>query len=331
MSEARIGQGRLFGAGSPATGEPAEISIGDQLLEVRTTTRTHRAPFGLLRVREVGTGDLGLEFAWDDDEGVRAVQIFDPDSLRRLRADPFLASAPQMTALRARRRRSTFGRTLGWSAIALFLLAPLLLLLVFLWQADRIARAASEQISMDDEAKLGEQAFAAMSATLDLQDEGPAYEAVRTLGARLTQVSRYSYRFHVAKSDEVNAFALPGGIIVIHSGLLEATRRPEELAGVLAHEIQHVEQRHSLQAAIKNLGLRGLWMLVAGDVSGGLLGESALELTALTFSPMLKPRLTRRDSTCWWRAASTLTAWRTSSRYWRSAMDRRRRCCRPIP
>ncbi|HEY8537981.1 MAG TPA: M48 family metallopeptidase, partial [Steroidobacteraceae bacterium] len=111
-----------------------------------------------------------------------------------------------------------------------------------------------------------------------------AYEAVKTLGERLIAHSKYRYRFHVAKNDTINAFAVPGGIIVVHTGLISATRRPEELAGVLAHEVQHVELRHSLQAMIKDLGLRGLWSLVTGDLGGSLVGRAALELTSLSFS-----------------------------------------------
>jgi predicted Zn-dependent protease len=77
---------------------------------------------------------------------------------------------------------------------------------------------------------------------------------------------------------------LPGGIIVVNSGLISATRRPEELAGVLAHEIQHVEQRHSLRGAIQDLGLRGLWTVATGDVGATLAGQAAVELTSRKFS-----------------------------------------------
>ena len=150
--------------------------------------------------------------------------------------------------------------------------------------ADRIALAAARRVSVDQEAKLGEQAFAGMRAALDLEDSGPALDAVRALGIRLMQGSQYDYCWYVSKNAQINAFALPGGIIVVNSGLINATRRPEQLAGVLAHEIQHVEQRHSLQAVIKDLGLRSLWILATGDAGGSLMGRAALELTALTFS-----------------------------------------------
>jgi hypothetical protein len=82
----------------------------------------------------------------------------------------------------------------------------------------------------------------------------------------------------------VNAFALPGGVIVVNTGLIAATSRPEELAGVLAHEVQHVELRHSIRGMVKDLGLRGLFAFATGDRGGSLLGEAAVGLASLKFS-----------------------------------------------
>lgn len=55
------------------------------------------------------------------------------------------------------------------------------------------------------------------------------------------------YRFAVVRSDEVNAFSAPGGFIFVTTGTIEAARSEDELAGVLAHEIAHVAERHALQ------------------------------------------------------------------------------------
>jgi Zn-dependent protease with chaperone function len=278
------GPARLYGVDSPATGEDARFSISSSQLEVRTADKTLACPLDALRIREVGTGQLGLELAWDTNKGVRAAQIFDASALAALRVDAAIQSLPQMAAFRAGQRRSNVWRTVGWSALAIFLALPLLLILVFVWQAERIAQSAASRISIEQETSLGGQAFAAMRGSLKLEESGPAYEAVQSIGTRLTQGSKYRYRFHVATNDAINAFAVPGGIIVVHTGLIKATRRPEELAGVLAHEVQHVEQRHSLQAVIKDLGLRGLWLLVSGDIGSGLVGQAAMQLTSLSFS-----------------------------------------------
>jgi Zn-dependent protease with chaperone function len=285
MSQMTItGPARLFGGESPATGEDAQFSIEGNMLLVTAGARAHTVPLNSLRLREVGTGALGLELAWDADGVLYAAQIFDPAALSALRAQTSMQSLPQMTALRTSQRRGSVGRTLGWTALTVFLLLPLLLILVFIWQADRIAAAAASRISIEQEMKFGADAFATMKESLTFVDSGPAYEVVKSLGDRLTVGSKYRYQFHVAKDDSINAFAVPGGIVVVHTGLIDATRRPEELAGALAHEVQHVEQRHSLEAMVKDLGLRGLWAFVSGDLSGGLIGQAAVELTSLSFS-----------------------------------------------
>ena len=65
--------------------------------------------------------------------------------------------------------------------------------------------------------------------------------------ARLSDDRNLDWRFYVVDSREVNAFAVPGGFIYINRGLIERTRRLDELAGVLGHEIGHVIERHSVE------------------------------------------------------------------------------------
>lgn len=275
---------RVFGGGSPATGEPAELTVAGDRIHVRTDSGVDTPAIEALRVRQIGTDLAGIELAWDTAAGLRAVQVLNERDAQALASDPAFATTPQFAALRSRKRRDKAGRAAVWTVLGLVVLFPLLLLLVFIWQSDRIAAAIAERIPVAEEAKLGDHAFEQMRGSLELQSAGPAYDAVQSLGKRLTGSSKYTYRFHVAKNAAINAFALPGGIVVIHTGLIDATRRPEELAGVLAHEVQHVELRHSLRAMVKDLGLRGLWLLVSGDIGSGVMGRAALELTSLTFS-----------------------------------------------
>ncbi|MEE9238834.1 MAG: M48 family metallopeptidase, partial [Thermodesulfobacteriota bacterium] len=70
------------------------------------------------------------------------------------------------------------------------------------------------------------------------------------------------------KNDSINAFALPGGSIVVFEGLIKATKRPEELAGVLAHEIQHIEQRHSTKIILRETSIGFLVSAVTGTSEG---------------------------------------------------------------
>jgi predicted Zn-dependent protease len=88
----------------------------------------------------------------------------------------------------------------------------------------------------------------------------------------------------VAIDPRLNAFAVPGGHVVVYTGLLLAADSAEEVAGVLAHEVQHVEMRHALKNLLHNLGWRALLALALGDFSGGVWTGMAEHLGQLGYS-----------------------------------------------
>jgi Zn-dependent protease with chaperone function len=84
-----------------------------------------------------------------------------------------------------------------------------------------------------------------------------AVARVTALAAPLLRVlpqTTNGYQFHLVQDEDPNAFALPGGHIVIHTGLLELADRPEELLGVVAHEVAHVTERHIYRKLISTAG-----------------------------------------------------------------------------
>lgn len=170
--------------------------------------------------------------------------------------------------------------TRNWSLalIAITVLLPLLLIGAIVWQHDRIAAWAVDLVSIEQEAKFGEIIFSQQKAGLKLV-EGPALEMVKDIGGRLTANSRHKFQFFVTEDNAVNAYAMPGGFVVMHTGLLRKADTPEEVAGVLAHEVQHVEQRHSLRRIAQSLGLTAALSLLMGDMSGlASLGGDLLQL-----------------------------------------------------
>ena len=96
----------------------------------------------------------------------------------------------------------------------------------------------------------------------------------------------YTIRVSVVNNPIVNAFAAPGGYIVIFRGLLERTKTAEELAGVLAHELQHILLRHSTQAMLQEASTGILLAAVTGDASGAMAYglETARTLGMLRYS-----------------------------------------------
>jgi predicted Zn-dependent protease len=98
--------------------------------------------------------------------------------------------------------------------------------------------------------------------------------------ARLTADGRGDrYTFHVTVIDDslVNAMAAPGGQLVFFHGLLDAAATPEELAGVVAHEVQHVVLRHGTAGILRQIPLR---LLVAAVTGGGGIGDHAIGAAA---------------------------------------------------
>lgn len=293
----------LFGPGLPATGQ--RCTLVATATQVAASWPGAPAPVACALAKvafaEVGFGKPGLELKWaaHSDGGAASaspsaaantsadswlVHVLDPAAATALRTRADWAALPALAQLHRQQQRQRSRRRLGWVGIALLLLSPVLLLLLFLSQAGRLADAITARIPVAQEAKLGREAFQSMRDSLKLQDTGEAREVVTAIGRQLTQGSRYGYEFHVAEDPSLNAFALPGGIVVVNTGLLAATRRPEELAGVLAHEVQHVELRHGTAAIVKDLGWRMLWAWFTGDWGGSLAGQAAAELGSLKFS-----------------------------------------------
>ena len=273
----------IFGPGLPAAGARGTVRVSAVGVEAVAGDVSLRAPVADVRLRSVGFDQRGVEISWNSGAAAWAVHVLDGDAARRLLSTSALGSTPAAVALAGSRRR-TAAHWLGWSLLAAFLLLPVVLLLLFVANSSRIAGWLAGRIPIEQEVAIGRQAFAGMRAGLTLQSSGAAREAVNAIGARLTKGSKFTYEFHVAEDTSLNAFAFPGGVIVVNTGLIAATSRPEELAGVLAHEVQHVELRHSIRGMVKDLGLRGLFAFATGDLGGSLLGEAAVGLTSLKFS-----------------------------------------------
>lgn len=125
----------------------------------------------------------------------------------------------------------------------------------------------------------------------------------------------FFFRCHEVANDDVNALALPGGRIVIFSGLIDAVGNLDELAGVLAHEVAHVLGRDHLRLAARNLGARGAVAVLVG-VSQGLLAAGG-ELAAATVGPLTAAGRRRKRiasaSVCCTPPASIRGGWRRSS------------------
>jgi predicted Zn-dependent protease len=135
-------------------------------------------------------------------------------------------------------------------------------------------------ISVEQEVEIGRQAQAQVrKETPELGGEVQGY--VAGVGRALAQRAagpRYPYSFSIANYREINAFALPGGPVWVHRGALGAAGNEAQLAGVLAHEIAHIAERHAAGQITKALVAEGLLALLGaalGSDGGSRVAQAA--------------------------------------------------------
>lgn len=256
--------GLLHGPDLPPSGITTRLQfLGDQLRVTRADGGIEQVAADSLDVDVTGFNEDTLQLSWERNGYRHAVTVSDPAAHRAL-----LASAPVSMARRLKGGHSTMHyHRRKWNVVIGVLAGLALLVLLAWWQSQAITQWIANRVSMETEIGIGEQALRQLELEHELTQEGVAAKAVADIGARLTQGSRYQYRWYISDDKEVNAYALPGGIVVVNQGMLTAAANAEELAGVLAHEVQHVEQRHTLQQMIHAAGWAAVLAVVLGDVS----------------------------------------------------------------
>lgn len=275
-----------FGDDLPAAGAPCYLDISSVGLSIEFPDLLNETvPFTALAVEAGGFDHDQLVVKWERDGVGRRVYLKDPAlivSFRRFAAPELMAHLERTaeSVRRARQGRRTFLLVSAGSVLALVLT---------LWLGfDTLVRVAVNRIPVEWEQAIGESARREFLAGQTVVKEGPAVAAVQEVTKRLTdQILQNPYRFEVTvvRSDVVNAFALPGGYVVVFTGLLKKAESPEEVAGVLGHELNHVLLRHGLERIVKTLGLVAVVSILVGDQSGliGLAKQLGIELVTLKF------------------------------------------------
>lgn len=173
-----------------------------------------------------------------------------------------------------------------WGALLTFIGLPLLVVVLLFVYRHELVDTAVSSIPVDHEVRFAGELWQLQRSQFRLVEGTLANRFLDEVGQRLVRAraTPYRYQFHLADDPAVNAFAMPGGYVVVHRGLIESASSAEEVAGVLAHEIEHIEQRHSLRAMVQAAGLATVWTLVSGDLLGGATGEWLRHLAGLQFS-----------------------------------------------
>lgn len=201
---------------------------------------------------------------------------------QRILKNPFLnqhaSLNPEISRiLRAQTRSRLF--LAGFLLVSLGAIASL-----FLFK-ETLVQAAADRIPPSWEEKLGQAALTRIQTGKEFISDPEIRNRIMKIAEPIFEKlpdRRYDFRVFLVRDSQINAFALPGGIIVLHSGLILSATAPEQVAGVLAHETAHVTLRHGLRQIIGSVGLFALVQALFGDVSGLmaiLIDNSALLLT----------------------------------------------------
>lgn len=272
------GTGLLFGPGVDPAQNAARFSAGALGLQFQGQHADIAVPgWSALRWRKGGFNDSQLMVEWSTADGAFSLSVGDPASQAAL-----LAHLPGDSRDTTGPSRAT--RTASNTMILVLVCLPIVVIGLLVWQADRLIDWAVSNIPVQTETRLGREAFAQQRQGLAIVDDHPALPMLRAIGKDLTPGSPYPYEFHIVRDESINAFAMPGGFVVVHTGLLASADSAEELAAVVAHEVQHVERRHGLRGLVHAAGWRVILSLLLGDTGGSIAGSWVQNLGDLRFS-----------------------------------------------
>ncbi len=184
-------------------------------------------------------------------------------------------------------RRGVYDRTLSVARrgpLLFFLALVLVLVGGYFWVLPFAAERMALLLPLEVDKQLGKASYG--SIMLGLPEDTARSAVLQRFGDKLQLSEKFDLRFHLVESEQVNAFAMPGGDIVVFSGIVDGMDHPEQLAALLAHEATHVDERHSTRMMVRQMAGYLFLSLLLGDVNAvvALVAENADNLRNLSYS-----------------------------------------------
>ncbi len=182
------------------------------------------------------------------------------------------------------RQRGFFDK-IGLTGCLVTLLFVILLPVGFyFWGVPKLADRAAQHVSPETEQKMGDALFA--SFTQDFPVDSVKTRLVQQFFDQMKFEGEYDFRLTVVREKQMNAFAVPGGRIVVFDSIISMMETPEELAGLLGHEASHVFLKHSVRSIFRELGNSMAISLLFGNSGDavGLVAQQADQLRGLSYS-----------------------------------------------
>ena len=217
------------------------------------------------------TEDLQSDGDWPEKNGVRLRCASEPDARLAVEDAGFIRDGLAQAASPRRHR-------LGLILAALLGVGVVAGLALGLPQASRFA---ARLVPVAMERDWGRNIAAGFESHMKVCGGRAGRQALDELVGRLAEglpPDRRHITLHVVERSDVNALALPGGDIILFSGLIAKAEGPDEIAGVLGHELTHIGERHVSAAMIRAMGVGVLATLLTGDASGLVAGGVATAL-----------------------------------------------------
>ncbi len=256
-------EGGAFHSGFSSGKAFGKITVTVNSLNFETQGFTAELPLKGLLIKRGGAGNRmiffthasvpGLSVYTSDDSVLNDVNLTVPSGITR-----------QITQIQRERKRSKV-------FVIAFVTLCLACIYGFFTLKEPLLVAIAKRIPATWEQNLGDAAFSQLRSGKHFVDDPEFLDKLEQITIPLLsriREKRYSFTVHVIEDPTVNAFALPGGHIVLNTGLLLSAKSPEEVAGVLAHEVAHITLQHGVRQLIGSAGIYALVQTFFGDTTG---------------------------------------------------------------
>ena len=267
---------------------PMNVTFYDGLSSLPQEARVQWISTELLEVEHEGVRSnwpiKDPRFSWEATGGALRLCFGTPPQVIIIKDDLVKRQFQEHFQRTAKNRKADATVPLLFSRPVLFLLSLAAAgVAAYIWLMPLLAGWMATLLPVDADRRIGEAYWMSMAPTLKLDTARSA--ALQRFGDRLELAPDFTLKYHVAVDDQVNAFALPGGHIVVYTGMLDRMKEPGELSGLLAHEGTHVQLRHSMRGIMRELSGAVLLSLIIGDVGtlATLVAKHADDLRGLAY------------------------------------------------
>lgn len=256
----------VFYDGITANAHEAKLSFTQDGLRISASSLQKTINWNYADIRTVSdlANHKGASFRVKD--GLGRLDILDVDEVEQLKKLALNMKRSDITSM-AWKRIGLWGAGAAASVVLIiFVLIPAL------------ANQLATMIPVDKEIALGRGSLKQIERIIGFVDDTPlictgqkGQQALDKMAARFENHfdSPYPLTILVFDNEIPNAFALPGGYIVLFDGMIQASDSPEEVAGVLGHEMGHVRNRDATRLTLRSAGSVGILGMVFGDFAGG--------------------------------------------------------------